>query len=175
MTERDWYIWAAGFIDGEGCVSVNRQKMIRTPKHKPQRTHFTYTLGLAVSQKTEAPLKRLHELFGGHLFTYKSCGVWYWRWQHWSKGAKDALELILPYLLVKREIAELGIRFQEQMTSWNKEFGRRGYPLEVVSGREVFYMQARGLNAKNRANHRLPKYEGPQTLQRAAELSAVNS
>jgi LAGLIDADG endonuclease len=155
MIERDLIIWAAGFIDGEGCVSVNRAKM------KDHR-YWSYTLGLAVSQKTEAPLVRLHSMFDGHFFSYKSRGVTYYRWQHWGPGALVALKELLPYLLVKREIAELAIRFQEQMTAWNKQHGRRGYPQEVVIGREIFWSQARALNARNRANHREPKYEGPR-------------
>jgi hypothetical protein len=156
MIERDLIIWAAGFIDGEGCVSISKQK-------NPDHNWYGYGLGLAVSQKTEAPLKRLHEMFGGHLFSYQSRGATYYRWQHWSHGALAALKELLPYLLVKRDIAEVGIRFQEQMTLWNKQYGRRGYPQEVVVGREAFYLEARALNARNRANYKLPKYVGPQS------------
>jgi LAGLIDADG endonuclease len=157
MNTRDMTIWAAGFIDGEGCVSIGRAKA-------KDHNWYSYTLNLAVSQKTEAPLKRLHEMFGGHLFNYKSRGVVYYRWQHWGPGALAAIKELLPYLFVKREVAEVGIRFQEQMTAWNKEYGRRGYPEEVVTGRELFWSQARALNARNRANHREPKYEGPRAF-----------
>jgi hypothetical protein len=170
MTERDWIIWAAGFVDGEGCISVNKQKMTRQSK-TGSRLWMSYTLGIAVSQKTKAPLERLHSMFGGHLFSYQSCGNTYWRWQHWSHGALEAIKAMLPYLLVKRAIAECGIRFQEQMTQWNAEFGRRGYPEEVVVGRETFYLEARELNTRNRANHRAPKYVGPQTKLEVTEQS----
>lgn len=154
MNERDLLIWAAGFCDGEGCFAVCKAK---------QHKWFTFTFQISVSQKTETPLKRLQEMFGGHLFSYQSRGVTYYRWQQWSNGALEVAKRLLPYLLVKREIAEVCVRFQEQMTAWNKQYGRRGYPNDVVVGREAFYLQARELNARNRANHRLPKYSGPES------------
>jgi hypothetical protein len=161
-SKRDLVIWAAGFIDGEGCISINRQK------HK-DHNWWCYTLSLAVSQKTEEPLRRLKEIFGGSMYSYKGYGVTYWRWQLWSHGALRTIKELFPYLLVKREIADTAIRFQEQMTAWNRRHGRRGYPDHVIAGRDVFYQEARALNARNRANHKEPKYVGPQATLKPPE------
>lgn len=147
-----------------GCISVNRQKQKRHNKTRGNFTSFSYTLGFAVTQKVKEPLDILYELFGGHLFSYKVKGVLYWRWQHWGPGALEAVKTLLPYLVVKRRIAELGIRFQEDMTGWNQEFGRRGYPDWVNESREAFYMQAKALNLRNKADKTAPSYEGPDSL-----------
>src|SRR2546427_4969131 len=85
---RDLIIWAAGFIDGEGCISVNRQK------HK-DHNWFCYTLGFAVCQKQKTPLERLQRLFGGTVYSYQLNRVTYWRWFTWSKNAVAAIEKVL--------------------------------------------------------------------------------
>ena len=161
ITDRHLVSWAAGFIDGEGCISIGKQK-------SKDHNWYGYTLNLAVSQKTAAPLERLHQMFGGHFFPYQYKGNTYYRWQQWGPGALLAIKEVLPYLLVKRAVAEVGIQFQEQMTAWNKQYGRQGYPQEVVDGREVFYLQARMMNAKNRTNLKAPKYVGPKATERGA-------
>lgn len=179
MNERDLLIWAAGFFDGEGCASIGRTRRERTGLKSNRRLKnsedfwYGYTANVAVSQKQEAPLKRLHEMFDGHLFSYRSRGTTYWRWQQWSGGAADCLRKLLPYLLVKRDIADTVIRFQEQLTQWNAEFGRNGYPDWVVAGREAYWQQARTLNQRNRADDRAPKYEGPKILQGEKEPLVV--
>jgi hypothetical protein len=173
MNERDKIIWAAGFVDGEGCISVNRQKMKRASK-KGIKFRDAFTLGFAVTQKVKEPLEILHNMFGGHLFPYKLRGVTYWRWQHWSNGAKLAIEKLLPYLVVKRRIAELGVRFQEEMTSWNQEFGRRGYPDWVDESREAFYQQAKVMNKRGIADYS-QGYVGPNSdLTITGESAALN-
>lgn len=151
--DRDLLIWAAGFFDGEGCVNISKQK-------SPGHNWYGFTLNIAVSQKTKAPLERLHQLFGGHLFEYKTKGVTYYRWQQWSHGALNCLMQLYPWLLVKHQVADNAIRFQVQMTEWNSEFGRRGYPDHVIVGREIFYLRGRELNKLNRTNNKAPKYEG---------------
>lgn len=161
MNERDLIIWMAGFFDGEGCVSVGRARRVVKSMRRPS---WSYALQLAVAQRHREPLQRFMDLFGGNIYAYRVKGVEYWRWSVSSHRAQAALEKLLPYLLNKRPIAEVGIRFQIQMTAWNREHGRRGYPTEIVAGMEAFYYEARALNAKARTNNHAPKYEGPQAL-----------
>jgi len=157
MTDEQLICWAAGFTDGEGCISIGRQKILRATG-----IYFGYSLGFAISQKKPETLQKIHEMFGGHFFSYKSRGVTYWRWQQWGPGARAALERMLPFLIGKREIAELGIDFHRKTLLWNAEFGRIGYPADIVRQREEFYMRARILNARSKTNPLEPKYEGPQ-------------
>jgi hypothetical protein len=162
MDERDLLIWMAGFFDGEGCVSIGKSRNKRPDGSI--RDVCTYTLQLAIEQKQAEPLKQFHRVFGGSFYTSNKKGMTYFRWSCNSSTALRALERLLPYLMLKRPIAELGIRFQTTMAKWNKEQGRRGYSPEAVEGRELFYLQARALNAKQRANNRAPKYAGPRAV-----------
>lgn len=162
MDGRDELIWMAGFFDGEGCISIGKSRNKRPDG--TIRDVCTYGLQLAIEQKLEEPLKRFHRRFGGSFYTASKKGCVYFRWSCNAGTALKALKELHPYLLLKRNGCEVAIRFQEQMTFWNKTQGRRGYSQEAIDGREAFYLQMRGINSKQRANHRAPKYAGPRAV-----------
>lgn len=93
------------------------------------------------------------------MWQYAAHGQKYWRWNVSSHRAMKLLKEMLPYLTVKRPIAELAIRFQEHLTQRYKEFGRTGYPEHVKAELDMFYQSARLLNAKQRANYKEPKHQ----------------
>jgi len=175
LSENEQLAWAAGFMDGEGCVSISRQKRERTTKKEgDHRVYYCYTLGVAISQKKPEPLEIFHRMFGGHFFSYKSKGVTYWRWQHWGSGAHACLNQLFSYLIVKRKIASLCMEFQEEMTAWNREFGRNGYPEWIIKAREDFWMKARVMNARSWYDPASPKYEGPKAASKKGQTKGKN-
>lgn len=165
---RDLLIWMAGFFDGEGCVSIGRA--IRQGKRRHQ-TNESYTLQMIVGQKERAPLEHFVAAFGGVIYPFRRRGMEYYRWLVSSDKAAAALVALLPYLQIKREVAEVGIRFQEQMSAGNNKYGRTGYPEHIKRARVVFYEQAKKLNARNRPDMNAPAYEGPRAV---AASRAVN-
>ncbi len=168
---RDLLIWMAGFFDGEGCVSIGEGKRKYGPNEKKRKTSTSYALQVIVGQKDRAPLQHFVDAFGGALYAHRVRGMEYHRWLVSSDKAAAALIAMLPYLQIKREVAEVGIRFQEQMSAWNKQYGRTGYPEHVQLGRRVFYEQAKKLNARNRPDMDAPAYEGQRAM---AASRAVN-
>jgi hypothetical protein len=88
--------WAAGFIDGEGCISIYHQR--------------GYYLVLTVSQKSKKPLLELQKIFGGKLYNVRNKK--YWMWTLWGENAVPALVEMLPFLVLKKEQAKLAIKFQ---------------------------------------------------------------
>ena len=150
---RDELIWMAGFFDGEGCVSIGKARMVR------KKVFWAYSLNTILCNRVEEPVRRFHSRFGGSMWKYSSHGQMYWRWNVGSHRAMDLLKDMLPYLTVKRPIAEHAIRFQEHLTQRYKEFGRTGYPYDVKIELDMFYQQARMLNAKQRANYKEPKHQ----------------
>lgn len=164
MTDRDLLIWMAGFFDGEGCVNIGRQQIKNRPKAK--REYWSYQLGMFVANRHEAPCRLFYDTFGGHIYTYTQKGISYWRWSLWGSRAMTALEKLLPYLRLKRPVAEVGIRFQVFILDAYSKLHRRkdGYPDDVVIARDALFEEARVLNAKGRTNNRAPAYEGPKVL-----------
>lgn len=94
--------WAAGFFDGEGCVIL-------------RKSNNTYAVRISVSQVNPTPINKLKKLFGGHICFQKSKNDnWndQWKWEQDSKSGASTLELLLPFLVVKKDVAELAIEFQ---------------------------------------------------------------
>jgi len=106
-TREQWLAWAAGFFDGEGCITIVRAgKGVR------------YYLDINVAQADPAPLKIMQALFGGRLATHgqaRNRPVYYWKAS--TQQAFRALNEMLPYLVVKREQAECAKAFNATFVS----------------------------------------------------------
>lgn len=106
MNEQD-LAYAAGIIDGEGCMSIDRHK----------RKHiYTYGLSIQVSMKNPAVPKWLNSNFGGSAcITRQSRGAFNQNPLHkWSIFGTEAQQLILklfPYLIEKKLQATLMLSF----------------------------------------------------------------
>lgn len=79
--------WAAGFLDGEGCLIFMQNDA-----------------KITVSQKDPRPLLKLKGLFGGAICKH-SRGIYVW--QLTTNNCYKALEVLIPHLTVKKEQAEL--------------------------------------------------------------------
>jgi hypothetical protein len=95
--------WAAGFIDGEGCIAILKNK----------NKNPCYIVSLQVVQKFRRPLDRLVTIFGGEVkFHNPKRYDGYFYWYLYSDNAVEVLEQILPYLVAKEKQAKVAIEFQ---------------------------------------------------------------
>lgn len=95
--------YIAGIIDGEGCIMIHSTNLVR----------------VSVKNTNEWLVKFLKMNFGGCLvYSKHSWGNLrskpIWNWAVDSKKASEFLQLILPYLQIKRPQAELAISFQKR-------------------------------------------------------------
>lgn len=110
MDERDIVVWAAGFFDGEGCVGV----YVLPPS--PVRKLHRVTLVVNAANTDRRPLELLKRFGGTHFVSWKSGRPGQrivYRWQIQGQQAYLFLLAVLPYLVVKKEQAELAIKFWE--------------------------------------------------------------
>ncbi len=100
--------YVAGIVDGEGCICITTGKRV---DHK--RGYTTY-LKVDVSNTNEWLIRWLKLSYGGYIGKRRAKALWKisWRWEIHHQKAADFLELILPYLQIKRPQAELAIFFQ---------------------------------------------------------------
>jgi hypothetical protein len=93
--------YIAGFFDGEGCIILNRQRKL--PHHTPG-----YHLQVSLAQKNRRILDQVVEFFGsGVVYGPRKTGVHY---ACWSGGpAEKVLRELLPYLICKKEEAEIAL------------------------------------------------------------------
>lgn len=142
------YAWAAGFFDGEGCVSIC--------KTRQQRLKGTYYgLKIITTQLDPRPLERFKTIFEvsypiqlvkGSKGKQKD----YHRLTFSGPNAKDALIKMLPHLTVKSDLARLGIEFQNLVDNTSIKVRRAGFSVEDVEKREALYTQVKSLQQKTR-------------------------
>lgn len=148
MTRRDKLIWAAGFFDGEGCVSIGQSRAKYTCKDGRVSRFVSYNLALIVAQESKGPLDILNDLMKGKVTKTYRRGKLYWQWKTHGPEARDALIQLLPYLVVKRLNAELALRFQEIADDWNSKNRRNtGYPQEIKDVQEAMWKESKRLNS----------------------------
>lgn len=90
--------WAAGFFDGEGCVTIDRIASggVRVPG----------PITAQITQKRAAPLEAIKAIFGGSIVPTKTPSGCY-RLRMRNKNALLFLNRIFPYCLVKRPEIEI--------------------------------------------------------------------
>lgn len=125
MDANEKLIWAAGFFDGEGYIRVAKASPGRAVGH----------LKVNITQVIREPLELFRELFGGGIYTAPRGSASRQhadRWEAVSATAARALEAMLPYLVVKREHAEIALAYQALVIP-----RRRPVPEDVLQAREV--------------------------------------
>lgn len=117
MSRSHQLAWAAGFIDGDGFITIQD----RTTKYKDKVYKGMY-VRLGVNQVSQKPLEELQKIFGGTVrernggnkdgFNRKQ----QYQWCLSTSAACDAIKQIMPYLRNKSEVAELALDFQNTMS-----------------------------------------------------------
>ena len=104
----------AGLFDGEGYISTN---LYRREGHLDR-----ITLTVGISMTTPAPLRLIHDRFGGNLFCYARPNPKHRPLHQWvitSTRAAKFLTAIQPLLIVKRLESELALTLQENIDQWH--------------------------------------------------------
>lgn len=143
-------IWFAGFFDGEGAIMIAKFNRHDTKSDNPQ-----YTLRLDVASTDLSILQHIKQHSDcGHIAqphgtlrfpNSKPC----FHWVATDKTAARSLKRLLPYLVLKKERAELALTFQNGRHQWQKNnqgINRLGE--EEIQRREAIYQQMKALNKK---------------------------
>ena len=140
--------YAAGFFDGEGCVSIGSIQ---------QRHYINYRARVTIGQSGkigELILKQLQNKFGG--IVVRDRGKKYIKNKHWKiawvwklaqgKGL-SFLKQIYPYLIVKRDQVGLMIEFQESLSHGKRcsfDFERvEKYSYYETAKQEIMFLNGR--------------------------------
>lgn len=126
--------YLAGLFDGEGTVSICEYK---------NKNAVGLRLRVSISNTHLPALVHIQELFGGRIDpadTRNSKPVF--RLVFEGKSATFALEIMKPYLIIKKEVAEAGIQFQGTIG------GHRPVPSDVLGQRAALRNRVHLLNRK---------------------------
>jgi len=130
--------YVAGFLDGEGTIRIN--------KSYTKARGVRYELQVCAVNTDPRPLIYLQKKYGGGVYTrklvprYKNAYCWTLG-QH---AALKVLEEVLPYLVIKKERAELALEFSKAQTSM-RGMKKENKPVEIEL-RRLYYEQMKQLN-----------------------------
>lgn len=129
--------WAAGFIDGEGCIGAVRQRY----KCKTKRSYYI-RLRLGVSQNDLATLQRLQKILGvpsviAQLKWFPSQTRPIYVYQVDGRHVIRALEQIEPFLVRKRHQARTCFEFWQE-GKMGIRTGPKGISDEIWNIREYY-------------------------------------
>jgi hypothetical protein len=119
-------VYAAAMIDAEGCISIGAANHTT----KAGNPYMAYTLRIQVANTSQKLMNWFVEHFGGVIYKKKQAlnpkrPVFQWFTKGGWKAQEKFLLAILPYLLIKREQALIGLEFirllREQDPSKRKE------------------------------------------------------
>lgn len=111
LTNKD-LAYAAGIIDGEGCV-----KIFKNDASVVHRPHNQYTLAVQVNMVDKRVVTWLHKKFGGAVYFHpaniKKHPTWRdsWRWYLQNYHCRDFLLQILPFLIIKVKQTRSALNF----------------------------------------------------------------
>lgn len=135
--------YAAGIIDGEGCITIQRAR-------KSER-YIAYVLQVVVGISDKSIIEWLAARFGGNVHCAKPRKSKFgpfvvngakdsWNWNIVAVQAENFLRAILPYLKGKRKQAILGLRFRRTAIPTGKRLTTKHYKV-----REAMYWRMREL------------------------------
>lgn len=144
--------WAAGFIDADGTITIKR--MLRKPIQGHPTPHIQYQALVQVGQRnypnSRKAIEKLQTMFGGYVHPYQpKKGAEMLTWGVVSQKAFRVLELILPFLVLKKDNAEIVIDFHK-----NKELVKGGRDMknclseDETAWRQQCWIRVRELNKK---------------------------
>ena len=131
--------YVAGIIDGEGCITITKDK---------RPTYPGFQLRIQVNMANEWLPAWLRFSFGGSLreIVVKENQQRQWAWIIQSNSAMQFLKLVLPYLKIKRSQAELCMEMQRAKDTRRKGGKWRARTSIEREAEEIAYNQIRGMH-----------------------------
>ena len=140
--------YAAGLFDGEGWITLNKWEV-------PGRDYIRYQLFVGIGMVHKPVIDAMHSNFGGNVFVKRPSAGQSERtrtgsiWRLSLGPAAAFLEKIVPYLIVKKDEAELAIEFQAHMRRHTTDFKYRPHLRdELYAYRDDVYLRLRAMKRR---------------------------
>lgn len=138
--------YIAGYVDGEGCITLSKKK------DPEMRLGYCFRPHVHVANTHHKSLLIMQRWTGlGNL-----CHVREetdrnrkerWQWQMWSQQARQLLESILPFLIVKKERAKILLEFMRRCRRQPGKMGlsKREQQFQVRTNLRIKTLNRKGL------------------------------
>ena len=128
--------YLAGVIDCDGYITIQRCKKKRKSTDGSTYYRFYFSVKIGIAGTRNEPHILANKLFGGSVSEYQPKNKDHrtqYQWHCQSKMARDFLEVVYPFLRVKKEQAKLAIRFQDMVDSQYEEMKSDQIPPYTVT------------------------------------------
>jgi len=144
IRDTDW-AYAAGFVDGEGCIAIGRS-------FEPRRGRFYYTVQVVVTNRDRGVLAWMQETWGGWIVPtskpppgIKAQQSWNWRCPT-GQSAEPFLMGIGDYLRIKMPQCENALSMIKLSRRSHRTLGPYPLPQTWLDEQEGLYWKQRQLN-----------------------------
>ena len=115
MIDNETLAYLAGLFDGEGSIFILR---------KMRNERYFYWMEISVTNTDKDLIDWIQSVVGGRKSlqpeTYSAHGKPIFRWRASALQASSFLQMIMPWLRIKRDRAEIAIAFQEALSAKGK-------------------------------------------------------
>lgn len=137
------YEYIAGFFDGEGHIRIGK-------KSPGGHSRSPYCLIASMANTHRGVLDEIQKVTGGQVIFHKGTKAqWnpHYRLTFYTQQAYNFIKAVQPYLIVKREEADLAIAFIEHIksTSYYFNHGRTRMTAEMLAERHDYYLKMKSL------------------------------
>ena len=160
--DTEW-AYAAGFVDGEGCIAIVRS-------YVPARGRYYYGVHVVVVNRDRYVLEWMKSLWGGWVVAVpvqSARNRQSWDWRCTSLGAKPFLAGIRPWLRIKSEQCDNALVMIDLLQRGRRTLGRAPLPEAWLDEQETLYWLQRKLNHRGTSVFVKKAMHSPRQINRA--------
>ena len=168
IKDTDW-AYAAGFVDGEGCIAITRTS-------NPARNRFYYGVAVVAVNRERQVLDWFQGLWGGWVVQMPHSGgkarrSWAWR-SPTGTSAEPFLRGIHAWLRLKQSHCENALEMIEVLKRSRHTLGRKFLPPEWLETQEQHYWRQRELNHRGSDQYVAKPMHSPRKIHRERQMLA---
>jgi hypothetical protein len=164
----DW-AYAAGFVDGEGCIAITRSFVTA-------RNKYAYSVAVVVSNNERVVLDWMRDLWQGCVVAASGSGGnsrQGWAWRISGTRCETFLRGILPLLRIKGRQCDNALAMIEVIKRSRYTLGRKFMPPEWLELQEKHYWAQRELNHRGSRTYEALPMHSPRQIKRERGLWTV--
>jgi hypothetical protein len=165
----DW-AYAAGFVDGEGCISVMRG-------FSQRRDRYIYGVGVIVVNRDRSVLDWMRQLWSGWVVAMPKAtngqarAAWAWR-SPTGLASAPFLTGIRPWLRLKGQQCDNALEMVAVLQKSRYTLGPKRIPLSWLEAQERHYWIQRELNHRGNQPFEAKAMHSPRKIRRQRDLAS---
>jgi len=169
-SDTDW-AYAAGFVDGEGCIAIVRS-------YVPARGRYYYGVHVVVANRDRDVLEWMKCVRGGWVVAVSGSARpaqarLAWNWRIATTLAKPFLDGLGPWLRIKKAQCDNALAMVELLKRSHRTLGPYPIPAEWLAEQEQLYWVQRELNHRGTAAFVKKPMHSPRQISRVRALARI--